>query len=175
MNFMRKRARPWQPDIYDRAKPRPAFEADIVDQARTRPVGGADSADEAPTPSRRRRPAVPPRPTGTIATLTAPEDEDFFLAEELPVVVGATPPAPAVVVAAPPPRQGDNSALLGLVMGALVGAGLALLVTPASGAEIRRKLGLNSSDSFDETIVAQNMPNIEVSGPIPPATGEQNR
>ncbi|HMA36951.1 MAG TPA: hypothetical protein VKY74_21025 [Chloroflexia bacterium] len=47
---------------------------------------------------------------------------------------GRVPPA------AGPRRPNDNSLLLGLVAGALAGAGLTLLITPASGARVRARL-----------------------------------
>ena len=38
----------------------------------------------------------------------------------------------------------NNAPLLGFVVGAAVGAGIALLVAPASGAETRRRIGVTS-------------------------------
>ncbi|MGI8586760.1 MAG: YtxH domain-containing protein [Chloroflexia bacterium] len=80
---------------------------------------------------------------------------------------------------------GDNSGLIGLVLGALAGAGLTLLATPASGKKLRARL-MNRAALHEPTspewapapadkTVAHHMLNIPASVTDAPATGGQKQ
>src|SRR5436189_291249 len=98
---------------------------------------------------------IPPAPPG--ATPLPPP-----VSAEGAVVIDPLAPVPTLMP--PPPRQrGDNDTLVGLIVGALAGAALTLLVTPASGAALRARFraeiqALTGDPPVGEEAVAQDLP-----------------
>ena len=149
---MPKRARNWEPDIYDMAAARAARQAAVMPPAPTITDLAAEAAVE---PEAEAEPAL---------------DET--------VVTAATP---VVVVPAPAARpRGDNSTLIGLVAGALAGAALGLLAAPAAGDTLRRQLRATAESRTQQAArrletVAQNVPHPVVTRADPSTAEEPNR
>ena len=190
---MAKREVDWQPDIYDMA----ARQVDDSSPTTPRPSGRISNL----TARWRRRPP----PAAVRSTYLDGEDTDTSLLLDMaddPLLDDedgggfdaaddsdyATPPAkgkranaplqhrPVTMTAARVTPPDDNSGLLGLVLGALVGAGLTLLVTPAAGKQLRARLQAAAQQQADQgntgaEIVAHNMPNIAVSEQAAPVAG----
>ncbi len=183
---MAKREANWQPDIYDMAAQR----ADDPSPPTPRPSGRISNLT-----ARWRKSSPAPRPVSDpldaeaddtsllldVADDPLLDDEDEEIFDEAAVSEDAAPPrakgkpAPAapprrratVIVARPAPSD-DNSGLLGLVLGALVGVGLTLLVTPTGGKQLRARLQAEVQHQADQgnvgaKIVAHNMPNTTMS------------
>lgn len=163
---MAKRERAWTPDVYDMAARQP--EPDDDEELGALGRRGKRTPIARLTGRFRRTDRVSPAPETDpahemdIVDLAAAQEPDI----DPDIVDGpVTRSAPVRTM----PSQSDNSALLGLVMGALVGAGLTLLATPASGRQVRERLQVSSRT------VAQKMPYLDVLGTEPPAAGEQER
>jgi len=148
---MGKRARAWTPDVYDMAQNHQDTDGEGETISAARRVQPTPMARTSGRFSRAGKVSLPPVPDNS--------------ADSTDGVDLAAAPAPSRAV----PRQSDNSALLGLIMGALVGAGLTLLSTPASGRELRSRVQRGTQT------VAQKMPNTEGLGTQSPAAGEPDR
>lgn len=152
---MPKRARNWEPDIYDMAAARAARQAAVMPPAPTITDLAAEAAVEP-------EPEAEPALDETVGTAAAPM-----------VVV----PAPA---ARPGAARGDNSTLIGLVAGALAGAALGLLAAPAAGDTLRRQLRATAESRTQQAArrletVAQNVPHPVVARADPSTAEEPNR
>lgn len=163
---MAKREANWQPDIYDMAAQR----ADDPAPVPPRPSGRISNLTarwrKRPPPAAVRPDSVDGEDTGTSLLLDMADDpllddEDgggFDAADDSDY---AAPPAKGKRANAPPQRRpvtrtaarvapsDDNSGLLGLLLGALVGAGLTLLVTPAAGKQLRARLQAAAQNQAD--------------------------
>jgi hypothetical protein len=151
MPGMAKRARTWEPDIYDMAAARAARQAAVMPPA----------------------PAVTDLAVAMEATdaTDAPLEPQPAL-DEAAVMVGAAP--------RPRAARSDNSTLIGLVAGALAGAALGLLAAPASGEALRRQLRTTAESRTHEVArqvetVAQNVPHPLAARADPSTAEERNR
>ncbi len=190
---MAKREVNWQADIYDMAAERAADPSPVTPQP-----SGRISNLTARWRKRSPAPAVVSDPldeedADTSLLLDVEEDpllddedadfdeaDDSDDAESLPAkrqpAGAARKRRPSRVVAARTVPADDNSGLLGLLLGALVGAGLTLLVTPAGGKQLRARLQAEMQHQADQgnaqdEIVARNMPNMAVSEQAAPVAG----
>lgn len=191
---MPKREVNWQPDIYDMAArrkgsdpspPLPKASGRITDLQDRQAV--TDESPRMPNASGRISdlPARREAAARAVAALDDYEDADLDAEDELLTDLDSDGGTPAMERQAATPaksaRRGDNSGLLGMLLGALVGAGLTLLVTPASGAQLRTRLQGGKAPaptapgySGIREGVAQNMPNImAVEQAAPPTEAEQ--
>lgn len=151
---MPKRARNWEPDIYDMAAARAARQAAVMPPAP--PITDLAAETEA-----------------TDATGTTLELEPAL--DEAVVTAGAPPPA-----ARPRATRSDNSTLIGLVAGALAGAALGLLAAPTAGDTLRRQLRATAESRTQEAAhrietVAQNVPHQVAARADPSTAEERNR
>jgi hypothetical protein len=154
---MAKRVRNWKPDIYDMT----------ADRSQAPPQ--LDVRDLAAVPAPPAEPATTEAEADVVATAVVVQSPEY------------TPVAPGVRLVrlvAPPPRR-DNDGLLGLVAGAVVGAALTLLITPASGDALRTRLRaqvetLSGAAANRAEALAQKLPNSTASGQNLTA-GEQDR
>ncbi|MDQ2805806.1 MAG: hypothetical protein M3Z04_02615 [Chloroflexota bacterium] len=187
---MAKREVNWQADIYDMTAERAADPSPVTPHP-----SGRISNLTARWRKRSPAPAVVSDPlddedTDTSLLLAVEDDplldgdEDDFDdrddAESLPATLrpagAARKHRPSRGVAARTVPADDNSGLLGLLLGALVGAGLTLLVTPAGGKQLRAHLQREvqhqaDHGNADTEIVARNMPNTAVSEQAAPVAG----
>ena len=160
---MAKRVRNWKPDIYDMT----------ADRSQAPPQ--LDVRDLAAVPA----PAAEPPATEAAASVAAVVAEVGPDLEVEPSEYAPVAPSVRLVrLVAPPPRR-DNDGLLGLVAGAVVGAALTLLITPASGDALRTRLRaqvetLSGAAANRAEALAQKLPNSTASGQNLTA-GEQDR
>lgn len=180
---MAKREINWQPDIYDMAARQAADPSPPLPQPSGRISNLTERRKAAPVPLVISDP-LDEDDEDTSLLLDGEDDpllddEDAFAAADDSDYPLLTPRNGKAANAAPsrrPAPAGDNSGLLGLLLGALVGAGLTLLVTPAGGKQLRTRLQAEvqqqaARGNADTEPVAHNMPNKAVSEQAAPIAG----